>query len=155
MEPLKNIFERQDSARDKMLNTDKKNQTSSAYIKFEIDDHLFATEISKIREVVDSWKLTVYPELCQGHLGIVNIRGQILPVINPFGHAVTQTEPLADERLIILEGPSKHGFCVVVKQVQKVVLETENLDQNSTVNINGRPVKIVTEPDLYEYFGVQ
>jgi chemotaxis signal transduction protein len=155
MEPLKNIFERQDSARDKMMNTDKKNQTGSAYIKFEIDDHLFATEISKIREVVDSWKLTVYPELCHGHLGIVNIRGQILPVINPFNHSVTQTAPLPGERLIILEGPSKDGFCVVVKQVQKVVLDSENPDQNSTVNINGRPVKIVTEPDLYEYFGVQ
>lgn len=44
---------------------------------------------------------------------------------------------------------------MVVKQVQKVVLDSENPDQNSTVNINGRPVKIVTEPDLYEYFGVQ
>lgn len=107
MEPLKNIFERQDSARDKMMNTDKKNQTGSAYIKFEIDDHLFATEISKIREVVDSWKLTVYPELCHGHLGIVNIRGQILPVINPFNHSVTQTAPLPGERLIILEGLPK------------------------------------------------
>lgn len=155
MEPLKNIFERQDSARDRLLNTDKKLQSTAAYIKFEIDDHLFATEIGKIREVVDSWKLTVYPELCQGHLGIVNIRGQILPVINPFGHSATQTTPLSDERLIILEGPSKHGFCLVVKQVQKVVLDMDSGDQNSTVNINGRPVKIVKELDLYEYFGVQ
>ena len=120
-----------------------------------IDPWALMAEISKIREVVDSWKLTVYPELCHGHLGIVNIRGQILPVINPFNHSVTQTAPLPGERLIILEGPSKDGFCVVVKQVQKVVLDSENPDQNSTVNINGRPVKIVTEPDLYEYFGVQ
>jgi len=52
------------------------------YLTFILDGELFALDISKVREVLDYTKITKVPQMPDFMLGVINLRGSVVPVID-------------------------------------------------------------------------
>ena len=74
------------------------------YLTFKLDDESFATEISKVREVLEYTQVTPVPRSPDFMQGVINLRGSVVPVVDlrlQFG--MTTIEPTVDSCIIIIE----------------------------------------------------
>ncbi len=52
------------------------------YLTFVLDNDLFAVDVKSVLEVLEQQHITKVPKAPEGILGIINFRGEILPVID-------------------------------------------------------------------------
>jgi len=74
------------------------------YLTFGLDGETFAVDVAKAREVLDGIKITKVPQTPEYMLGVINLRGTVVPVIDmriKFGMA--QKEQTVDTCIIVLE----------------------------------------------------
>ncbi len=57
------------------------NQTTQ-YLSFKLDKESFALDISKVREILDLSKITKVPRMPEFMLGVINLRGKVVPVVD-------------------------------------------------------------------------
>ena len=80
-------------------------QTEPAqYLTFTLDGEVFATEIEKVREVLEYRDVTKVPRTPDFMRGVINLRGNVVPVVDPrlqFG--MEQAEPTIDTCIVIVE----------------------------------------------------
>jgi len=77
---------------------------SNQYLTFTLGEELFALEISKVREVLDYTKITKVPRTPEFMLGVINLRGSVVPVIDmrlKFG--LEKTERTVNTCIVIVE----------------------------------------------------
>ena len=77
---------------------------SVQYLTFTLDGEAFATEITKVREVLEYTEVTRVPRTPEFMQGVINLRGNVVPVIDlrlQFGMAVC--ENTVDTCIIIIE----------------------------------------------------
>jgi len=74
------------------------------YLTFKLDGESFATEISKVREVLEHTDVTPVPKSPEFMQGVINLRGSVVPVVDlrlQFG--MPTIEPTVDSCIIIIE----------------------------------------------------
>jgi len=74
------------------------------YLTFKLDEESFATEISKVREVLEYTQVTPVPRSPEFMQGVINLRGSVVPVVDlrlQFG--MPAVEPTVDSCIIIIE----------------------------------------------------
>lgn len=74
------------------------------YLTFKLDDDAFATEITKVREVLEHTDVTKVPRTPEYMRGVINLRGNIVPVVDlrlQFG--MEPVEVTVDTCIIIIE----------------------------------------------------
>ena len=74
------------------------------YLTFKLDGESFATEISKVREVLEYTQVTPVPRSPEFMQGVINLRGSVVPVVDlrlQFGMAAV--EQTVDSCIIIIE----------------------------------------------------
>lgn len=74
------------------------------YLTFTLDEELFAVDVGKVREVLDLTKITRVPQTPEYMKGVINLRGNVVPVIDfrlKFG--MDEVEPTIDTCIIVLE----------------------------------------------------
>jgi len=79
-------------------------ETAIQYLTFKLDDESFATEISKVREVLEYTQVTPVPRSPEFMQGVINLRGSVVPVVDlrlQFG--MPAVEPTVDSCIIIIE----------------------------------------------------
>jgi len=52
------------------------------YLSFILDEELFALDIGKVREVLDYTKVTKIPNMPKFMMGVINLRGNVVPVVD-------------------------------------------------------------------------
>ena len=84
------------------------------YLSFNLDDEIFAMDISKVREVLEFKSVTKVPQTPDFMRGVINLRGSVVPVIDlkkKFGMGETQkavntcviiTDVILDDETIVL-----------------------------------------------------
>lgn len=55
---------------------------STQYLSFNLDDEVFALDISKVREVLEFTKVTRVPKTPDFMRGVINLRGNVVPVVD-------------------------------------------------------------------------
>jgi purine-binding chemotaxis protein CheW len=55
---------------------------TSQYLTFKLENEVFALDIAKVREVLDFTRITKVPQTPDFMLGIINLRGAVVPVID-------------------------------------------------------------------------
>jgi purine-binding chemotaxis protein CheW len=66
---------------------------SNSYLTFKTGGELFAAHVSKVLNILDVGKITKVPRAPEYMLGVINLRGSVLPVIdsrNKFGMPVSE-----------------------------------------------------------------
>lgn len=54
----------------------------STYLTFELADELFAVNVTRVLEVIEQQQITYIPNSPEHLLGILNFRGEVLPVVD-------------------------------------------------------------------------
>lgn len=63
-------------------NRQKTNVKQFKFLTFQVDQQFYGMEIAKVREIIRCQEFTPVPELPPYILGVINLRGKILPVID-------------------------------------------------------------------------
>ncbi len=56
--------------------------SSYQYVTFSLSDELFGVEVSRTREILSLTPVTKVPQMPEYLLGVINLRGQVVPVID-------------------------------------------------------------------------
>lgn len=97
------------------------------FLTFQLGEEIFAANVAQVQEILDLIQITRVPQMPEYMLGVINLRGSVVPVIDlrrKFGmEAVEQTR---DSCVIVLEVDCD-GELVVVGALADAVLEVLEL----------------------------
>ncbi|MBN2010799.1 chemotaxis protein CheW [candidate division KSB1 bacterium] len=106
---------------------------TTQYLTFKFDEELYAMEISKVREVLDFTKVTKVPKTPDFMRGVINLRGNVVPVVDlklKFG--MPAIEKSVDTCIIIVElmvDEDETILGVMADSVEEVIeLEPKNIE---------------------------
>ena len=88
--------------------------TSGNYLTFTLDKELYAVNVSRVREVLESTRITRLPNTAEYMKGIINLRGSSVPVIDlkmKFGLSATAEGGKAS--IVVMELESAGEMIVV------------------------------------------
>ena len=66
---------------------------SNSYLSFKLENEFFAAHVSKVLNILEMTKITKVPRAPEYMLGVINLRGMVLPVVDTrmkFGMMVTE-----------------------------------------------------------------
>lgn len=86
---------------------------SNQYLAFRLDSELFAVGVDKIREIIDFTTVTKVPRTPESMRGVINLRGNVVPVID------------MRAKFEVLQGPDTVDTCIVVLEV--------SMDEETTI----------------------
>jgi len=74
------------------------------YLTFKLGNEVFATDVAKVREVLDLAPITVIPRTPEFMAGVINLRGSVVPVVDlrlRFG--MSKTESTRKTCIVVVE----------------------------------------------------
>ncbi len=112
--------------------TDRIQQASNAlldiegkYLTFALGPEEYGLEILKVREIIGYMEITAVPQTPHEVKGVINLRGQVIPVIDLRAKFGMETTEVTDESCIIVvvisRGRSDFSTGIVVDHVQEVL----------------------------------
>ena len=134
------------------------------YLTFALGPEEYGLEILKVREIIGYMEITAVPQTPAHVKGVINLRGQVIPVIDLRAKFGMETAEVTEETCIIVvetsQGDRKFSTGIVVDHVQEVLDiaggDIEEAPQfGSSVNTNfilgmgkiGETVKILLDID--------
>jgi purine-binding chemotaxis protein CheW len=103
------------------------------YLTFALGKEEFGIEILKVREIIGYMTITAVPQMPDYVKGIINLRGQVIPVVDLRSRFGMETKEITDQTCIIVVDihQSNRSFFagLVVDHVQEVLnIERSNID---------------------------
>ena len=87
-------------------NTAEELTNSEQYVTFLLGDELFGVQVTRAREILNLAPLTQVPQTPEYMLGVINLRGQVVPVID------------MRIKLNIPAGEQTQNTCIIVVEIQ-------------------------------------
>lgn len=116
---------------------------TARYVTFKLGDEMFAIDVFKAREVLDVTHVTRVPTSPAYMRGVVNVRGNSIPVIDlrsKFG--LPQKEDTKNTRIIVLELEVEEQTVVIgglADSVHEVIeLEPEDINESPSLGMKWR-----------------
>lgn len=104
-----------------------------SYVSFKIGQQLYAVNVQNVLEVLERNELTDLPETPEHIIGVINFRGEIVPIVD-----------LA-MRLSLKEHPKKEKITIIIFELdidnEKIRIGTSVDDVNDVLEINRNEVK--------------
>jgi purine-binding chemotaxis protein CheW len=134
------------------------------YLTFALANEEYGLEILKVREIIGYMDITAVPQTHEHVKGVINLRGQVIPVIDLRAKFGMETTDVTEETCIIVveitQGSRKFSTGIVVDHVSEVLdIAGEDIEEapqfGSSVNTNfilgmgkiGDSVKILLDID--------
>lgn len=134
------------------------------YLTFALGNEEYGLEILKVREIIGYMEITAVPQTPLYVKGVINLRGQVIPVIDLRTKFGMETAQVTEETCIIVveirQNARKFNTGIVVDHVQEVLdIEGQNIEPapqfGSSVNTDfilgmgkvGESVKILLDID--------
>jgi purine-binding chemotaxis protein CheW len=134
------------------------------YLTFALGNEEYGLEILKVREIIGYMEITAVPQTPNYVKGVINLRGQVIPVVDLRAKFGMETAKVTEETCIIVveikQDGRKFSTGIVVDHVQEVLdIEGENIEEapqfGSTVKTDfilgmgkvGESVKILLDID--------
>ena len=134
------------------------------YLTFALANEEYGLEILKVREIFGYMDITAVPQTPAYVKGVINLRGQVIPVIDLRAKFGMETTEVTEETCIIVveitQGDNKFSTGIVVDHVQEVLdIAGEDIEEapqfGSSVNTDfilgmgkiGETVKILLDID--------
>lgn len=94
--------------------------TEEKLVVFELDRQEFALPILEVKEIIRIIQITSLPSASSFLKGIINLRGQIIPIINLYRLLnLDEKEPDHDSRIMVVEN-NANRIGIMVDQVREV-----------------------------------
>lgn len=104
--------------------------TKQTFLTFKMDQEFFAVNVVKVLEVLEKQQITKIPQSPDYILGIINFRGNILPVINTRVKFNLPTREIDDMNLIIIYDLSTETKNVSLAATADSVKDVIEIDEN-------------------------
>lgn len=112
-----------------------KNQTKqefNSYLSFKLGDELFASNVSKVLNILEMTKITKVPRSPSYMKGVINLRGTVLPVVDTrYKFGMTETEMTNNTCILVLEvevdGESVNVGAIVDSVQEVLELQQEDI----------------------------
>jgi purine-binding chemotaxis protein CheW len=134
------------------------------YLTFALGSEEYGLEILKVREIIGYMEITAVPQTPSYVKGVINLRGQVIPVVDLRSKFGMETAKVTEETCIIVveihQDGRKFSTGIVVDHVQEVLdIDGENIEEapqfGASVNTDfilgigkvGESVKILLDID--------
>ncbi|MGD8787496.1 MAG: chemotaxis protein CheW [Phycisphaerales bacterium] len=95
------------------------------YLTFALANEEYGLEILKVREIIGYMEITAVPQTPAYVKGVINLRGQVIPVVDLRAKFGMETSDITDETCIIVvetsQGDHKFSTGIVVDHVEEVL----------------------------------
>jgi purine-binding chemotaxis protein CheW len=95
------------------------------YLTFALGPEEFGLEILKVREIIGYMDITAVPQTPEHVRGVINLRGQVIPVVDLRTKFAMRTEEITSQTCIIVvethQGDQKFNTGIVVDRVRDVL----------------------------------
>jgi len=100
---------------------------SKQLVVFALDDQKFGLDLSRVERIVRALEITPLPEAPSEILGVINIEGEIVPVVNSRRRlSLPEREIELSDHFIVANGPEK-SLALVADKVEPVLEVPEDL----------------------------
>ena len=110
----------------------------SQYLTFKLGDEVFGVDVAQVREILDYIKITKVPQTPDYMCGVINLRGNVVPVIDmrlKFG--LEKTNTTVNTCIIVVEVELEEGNTILgalVDSVQEVFeLDPEDIEPSPKI----------------------
>jgi len=104
------------------------------FVIFKLGDEEYGTDIMNVQEIILPPKITSLPGTPPHVLGIVNLRGAIVPIINLKQRLGLEDSEDTEETRVIIVKVENHSYGIIVDSVQEVLrLNSEQIDRGDDV----------------------
>ncbi len=134
------------------------------YLTFALGSEEYGLEILKVREIIGYMDITAVPQTQSYVKGLINLRGQVIPVIDLRSKFCMETAEITEQTCIIVVEATQCGHNrstgIIVDRVQEVLdIDAENIEEapefDSSVRIDfilgigkiGESIKILLDID--------
>ena len=134
------------------------------YLTFTLAPEQYGLEILKVREIIGYMEITAVPQTPHHVKGVINLRGQVIPVIDLRAKFGMETKEITEESCIIVveihQGKRQFNTGIVVDKVEEVLdIDAQDIEEapqfDSSVNTDfilgmgkiGDSVKILLDID--------
>lgn len=133
---LANVLEEQ-NASDLKLETDLTSNVPALLIA--IGDCRYVASFDQISEVIEQQTPLPYPEPREAHIGVINMRGDIVPVLSLASVRHTKSE---GSRMVVFNTEAGN-FAIYAESVIKRHLEERALKESSEIEVDGLVYKVL------------
>ncbi len=103
---------------------------TTQYLTFKLEDEIYATNISKVREVLEFARVTKVPRTPDYMRGVINLRGRVVPVLDlKLRFDMSRTEKTINTCVIIVE-VDVEGDMMVIGALADSVQEVIEMDDS-------------------------
>lgn len=102
--------------------------SATKYIKFGLSDSLYAVPLLEVREVIPPPQTTRIPGAENYYIGLANIRGQVISVIDLRAHLGVTPRGGANEEVVIITNIEGFNIGLLIDSLEKV-LSTEDVEE--------------------------
>jgi purine-binding chemotaxis protein CheW len=113
------------------------------YLTFRLGDEVFATDVAKVREVLDFTTITKIPRTPEFMSGVINLRGNVVPVVDlRLCFEMSKTEKTVNTCIVVVEMLVDGESSVIgalADSVEEVIdLEPENIQPPPRIGVKIR-----------------
>jgi purine-binding chemotaxis protein CheW len=113
------------TATDKLRGAQTLAEKEGKYLTFALANEEYGLEILKVREIIGYIDVTAIPQMPPYVKGVINLRGQVIPVVDLRARFGMETADVTDQTCIIVveiaHGARKSSTGIVVDHVQEVL----------------------------------
>lgn len=124
----------------------------NAYLQFIVGQQTYALSIHNVIEVVDLVAITPIPDQAVDQLGVITLRGKVIPVLDLSQKFKKEATKLTLSTPLIIVRHHERTAALVVEQVNGVVILSDNLEPCSEASIEAITHvnnQVVMLPDLH------
>ena len=105
-------------------------EASSQYFVFDLEDQRYALSLAVVLKVIRAVELTALPEAPENLMGLLNLRGEIVPVLNIRKRFHLASRDMdVDDRIVICKAEARTIAFVADVVVGVVELDPEGVDE--------------------------
>jgi purine-binding chemotaxis protein CheW len=106
------------------------NNETRQYLTFKLGNEIFATDVAKVREILDFTTITEIPRTPDFMSGVINLRGSVVPVVDMrLCLEMSKTERTTNTCIVVLE-VLLDGESIVIGALADSVEEVIDLDSD-------------------------
>ena len=108
-------------------------------VVFDLNGESYAVNISVVREIIQMQPITRLPDLPESVIGVFDIRGSVIPVIDLRIHLKMEKLAQTKETRIIIVNSKQHELGIIVDAVTKVIrVPDDAFESSSNMQLNGK-----------------
>ncbi len=119
-------------------------------VGFKLGNEEFMVDINKIREIIMTTDITYIPRIPSYYEGVINLRGNIVPIINMRKKLGMESEGFSDETRILIMEVNDMIVGFIVDKITKVILIPEKNIDPTPVTFGGMASEFIHGVGRYE-----